>query len=92
MKADYFEMFENGGFRVLHWNFVYDIDRRLAQFLVEHGMADPLELELKATDNITKDKKNVQNTEQRKPTAKKPRAGNRSGKRSGNSKRNQKRA
>jgi hypothetical protein len=65
MKADYIEVFERGDYRPLFFGFVYDLDRLLATMLIEHGMADPLEVESKKTDNKKKEGKNVPLNKQR---------------------------
>ena len=51
MRADYFEVFENGSYRPLYFNFVYDLETRTASQLIEMGLADPLEKELILADN-----------------------------------------
>lgn len=74
MKSDYFEMFENGGYRPLFFNFVYTVDQILGEMLIGNGMADPLEIEIKKADNEKKELKDVIKPKPGVAKSKKPRA------------------
>lgn len=79
MRADYFEIFENGSYRPLYFNFVYDLHTRLATQLIEYGMAEALEVNNKTTDNKEKVKPDVHKPKRRPAKSKESRAGDGSG-------------
>jgi predicted N-formylglutamate amidohydrolase len=90
MKADYFEVFENGSYRPLHFGFVYDLETRTASQLIELGLADPLEKELILADN-KKEASDVKKPKRRASKSKKSGSDNGSGDSPGVSRRTKKR-